>query len=105
MGAVNVTIRVEEETKRQFDTFCENVGMNITTAFSLYMKAVLRTRRLPFNITDIEESVEARSVILARGKKAFKYAREQAIVNGTSNMTIDEINDEIDAYRRERREL
>ena len=44
MPAVNVTIRVDQETKREFDAFCDNVGINITTAFHMYMKAVLRTR-------------------------------------------------------------
>lgn len=52
MGAVNVTVRVDEETKKEFDTFCENVGINITTAFNMFIKATLRTRELPFTVTD-----------------------------------------------------
>jgi antitoxin component of RelBE/YafQ-DinJ toxin-antitoxin module len=36
MDAVNVTIRVEKEAKREFDVFCENVGINITTAINMY---------------------------------------------------------------------
>jgi DNA-damage-inducible protein J len=53
MEAVNVTIRVDKETKREFDAFCENVGMNITTALNMYMKAVIRNRELPFRVTDL----------------------------------------------------
>jgi len=54
MKAVNVTVRVDEETKREFDTFCDNVGINITTAFNMFIKATLRTRQLPFTVTDVE---------------------------------------------------
>ena len=101
MGAVNVTIRVDEETKRQFDDFCENVGMNITTAIVLYMKAVLRTRELPFSITDLEAPVQTKKAVLAKGKAALKKAQAQAAANGTASMTLDEINAEIQASRQE----
>ena len=105
MGAVNITIRVEEETKRQFDDFCENVGMNITTAIVLYMKAVLRTRELPFTITDLEAPVQNKKAALAKGKAALKKAQTQAVANGTASMTLDEINAEIQASRQESQSL
>jgi len=100
--AVNVTVRVDEETKREFDAFCENVGMNITTAFNMFMRAVLRTRELPFPVTDIESQEYSRKTTLARGREAFRKAQEQAVINGTSNMTLDEINDLIAACNQER---
>ena len=106
MGAVNVTVRVDEKTKREFDAFCENVGMNITTAFNLYMKAVLRTRQLPFLITDFYEPETVRKTSITRKNKAFmeafKTAQEQSVINGTDKMTMEEIDAEIAAYRREK---
>jgi addiction module RelB/DinJ family antitoxin len=99
MGAVNVTVRVDEETKRDFDVFCENVGMNITTAFNLFMRAVLRTRALPFQITDIAQQNQTVSI---RGKEALKAMQDQSVINGTDKMTMDEINEILTAYRREK---
>ena len=101
VGSVNVTIRVDEETKREFDVFCENVGMNITTALNMYIKAVLRTRQLPFLVTDIKSlsQKEARMEL----KQAFKEAQEDSIKNGTDKMTMEEIDAEISAYRQEKR--
>jgi antitoxin component of RelBE/YafQ-DinJ toxin-antitoxin module len=29
MSAINVTVKVDEDVKREFDVFCNNVGMNI----------------------------------------------------------------------------
>jgi DNA-damage-inducible protein J len=101
MSAVNVTVRVDEETKRDFDSFCDNVGINITTAFNMFIKATLRTRQLPFIVTDIETQNQARQEL----QKAFNAAQKQSVVNGTDKMTMDEIDAEIAAYRKEKREM
>ena len=47
----------------------------------------------------IDETVK-RDVSL---KEAIKEAQEQAVINGTSKMTLDEINDVIAECRREKR--
>ncbi len=100
MGAVNVTIRVDEETKREFDSFCENVGMNLTTALNMYMKAVLRTRQLPFTVTDITtEQHRARQSL----KQILRLMQDDSVKNGTDAMTMEQIDAEIAEYRREKR--
>ena len=103
MSSVNVTVRIDEKTKREFDEFCEKVGMNITTAFNLFIRATLRTRELPFPITDVEPLQQPREAIIARGKEAFRQAQRQAVVNGTSEMSLDEINSIIAEAREEGR--
>ena len=45
-----ITSRVEAADKVEFDTFCRNVGMNASTAINMFIKAVLREGRLPFNV-------------------------------------------------------
>jgi len=42
---------VDEDLKKQFDEFCSDVGMNMTTAFCIFAKTVVRERRIPFEIT------------------------------------------------------
>jgi DNA-damage-inducible protein J len=42
---------MDSEVKKQLDEFCAQVGMNTTTAFNLFARAVLREKRLPFEIT------------------------------------------------------
>ena len=100
MAGVNVTVRIDEETKRDFDVFCDNVGINITTAFNMFIKATLRTREMPFVVTDIDPQKSARKELL----DAFKAAQEKSVLNGTDKITMEEINEEIAAYRREKRE-
>lgn len=103
MGAVNVTVRVDEDTKREFDKFCENVGMNITTALNLFIKATLRTRQLPFAITDAQVQEQQRETVLSRGKEALREAQVKSAINGMSDMTPDDINALIAECRQDNR--
>jgi DNA-damage-inducible protein J len=52
MAQSTFSIRMDEDIKKQFDIFCSSVGMNATTAFNLFARAVLRERRIPFEVTD-----------------------------------------------------
>jgi len=99
MAGVNVTVRIDEETKRDFDNFCENVGINITTVFNMLFKATLRTRELPISVTDAEPQSMARKDL----HDAFRVSQIQSVINGTDNMTMDEIDAEIASYRTENR--
>lgn len=45
-----LTARVDAKDKVDFDTFCSNVGLNTSTAINLFVKAVLREKRIPFEI-------------------------------------------------------
>ena len=51
MAQATVTARVDENDKRAFDAFCSDVGLNTSTAINLYIKAVLREHRIPFEIS------------------------------------------------------
>ena len=51
MEYTTFSVRMETEVKKQFDDFCNTVGMNATTAFNMFARAVLREHRLPFEIT------------------------------------------------------
>ena len=51
MPQTTFSVRMDTEVKRQFDNFCANVGMNTTTAFNMFVRAVLREKRLPFDVT------------------------------------------------------
>lgn len=61
MAQATITARVDEHDKIDFDAFCANVGLNTSTAINLFVKAVLREKRIPFEIT---QSVDPFFVIL-----------------------------------------
>ena len=51
MPQTTFRVRMDSEVKEQFDEFCSQVGMNTTVAFNMFARAVLREKRLPFEIT------------------------------------------------------
>lgn len=63
MAQVNVNIRMDADLKKQFEAFCSDVGMNMTTAFCVFAKTVVRERRIPFEITADHDSFYSSSNI------------------------------------------
>ena len=55
MPQATITARVDERDKANFDAFCSNVGLNTSTAINLFVKAVLRENRIPFEISQIQD--------------------------------------------------
>ena len=51
MALVTITSRVDTQDKKAFDSFCSEAGLNASTAVNMFIKAVLRERRIPFEIT------------------------------------------------------
>ena len=47
----NVNIRMDDTTKKQFDAFCNEVGISVSAAFNLFAKRVVKEQRIPFDIT------------------------------------------------------
>lgn len=42
---------MDEQLKEQFDKFCSDIGMSMTTAFCVFAKKVVREQKIPFEIT------------------------------------------------------
>jgi DNA-damage-inducible protein J len=55
MAQATITARVDEHDKVDFDAFCSSVGLNTSTAINLFVKAVLREKRIPFEITQTSD--------------------------------------------------
>ncbi len=45
-----LTINTDEKTAENFYTFCEELGLDISTAITLFMKACLREQKIPFEL-------------------------------------------------------
>ena len=50
MSQAMLNVRIDPDDKRRFDEFCSSVGMNVSTAVVMFVKAVLRENRLPFEV-------------------------------------------------------
>lgn len=62
MANININIRMDAELKRQFEMFCADMGMSMSTAFNIFARKAVREYRIPFEISgDVPntETVEA----------------------------------------------
>ena len=50
MAQTNINIRMDEDLKKQFEAFCSDIGMTMTTAFCVFAKTAVRKQKLPFEI-------------------------------------------------------
>lgn len=50
MAQSTISARIDEKDKMAFDNFCSDVGLNTSAAINLFVKAVLREKRIPFEI-------------------------------------------------------
>lgn len=96
MSQATFSVRMDDKLKREFDALCADFGMNATTAFNVFAKAVVRERKIPFEIV-----ASGPAVSLEDGRKAFWELREEARQNGLQDMSLEEINAEIQAVRSE----
>ena len=52
MEQTTISIRMDSELKKKLETTCADLGMNITTAFTIFAKKVAREQRIPFEISN-----------------------------------------------------
>ncbi len=50
MAQTNINIRMDEDLKKEFDLFCNSVGMSMTAAVNIFAKTAVRQQRIPFEI-------------------------------------------------------
>ena len=77
-----LSVRVNSNDKKSFESFCLSTGMNVSTAINMFIKAVLREQRLPFEIKTTISDEEIYSKL--------KEAEEQ-LASSKKRYTQDEI--------------
>lgn len=72
---VNVNFRMDAELKRDMEQACDDMGLSMTTAFTIFAKKVSRERRIPFEVSADPFYSEANQRYLARKMDDYKAGR------------------------------
>ncbi len=51
MKNVNVTLRVDEDLKKQAEALFTELGLNLTTAFNIFLRQSVREQQIPFRVS------------------------------------------------------
>lgn len=68
-----ISIRLDDELKQELDEMCEDMGMSLTTFFTIYAKRALRDRKIPFEVAASTESAYVK-----RNEARIRHSLEQA---------------------------
>lgn len=79
MATANITVRVDEDLKKDFHHMCDEIGISISGAITVFVKKVVNEQRIPFELSyhmpnkeTIEAMLEAEK--LSRDPNAKRYS-------------------------------
>lgn len=63
METINVTFRMNKKDKQEFEEVIKGLGLNLSSAFNVFAKAVINRNGLPFELKNRELSEETKMAI------------------------------------------
>ena len=94
MATSIIQCRIDDKTKIEATEIYDKLGIDLSTAIRMFLKRSVIVNGIPFDMTLPKENIRLKNLI-----KSFNEAAEQ---NGIQDMSLDEINAEIAAARKER---
>ena len=70
-ATTNISIRMDRELKERAEEFFNEVGMNMTTAFNVFIRQTLREGRIPFQISVDRPNEETIAALLEGERLAY----------------------------------
>ncbi len=86
----NISIRMDADLKAQADALFGELGMNITTAFNIFVRQALREGRIPFEISLNQPNRETLAALM----EAERIAKDPNVKGYTD---LDELFDDLKA--------
>ena len=67
----NITVTLDDEDKRQLTEFCDQIGVSVSTLFTIFSKKVIREWEIPFKI-GLDKPNRATIRAMKEGEKILK---------------------------------
>ena len=90
MTQTTISVRMDDELKKQFDYVCNELGLSMSTAVTMLAKKMTREKRLPFEASIDPFYSHANLEALRMSKEQFRQGK-----------TIVKTMDELDALANE----
>lgn len=83
MESMSINVRINSKDKKEFENFCDSVGMNVSTAINMFIKTVIRDQRLPFEIKNYSVDNKLYNFIKEAEEEMYdtekRYSKEDVI--------------------------
>lgn len=81
MSQVLVNFRMDEEDKKGMEEVCRELGMSMSTAFTIFAKKMRRERRIPFEVSVDPFYSDANMAYLARITSEIDSGKAHLVTN------------------------
>jgi DNA-damage-inducible protein J len=79
MNQATLSVRIDENVKRRFDAFCADAGMNASVAVNMFVRAVIREKKIPFDVVGNDDPFYSEKNI-ARLEESFRQLETGQVV-------------------------
>lgn len=84
MAQTMVNIRMDEDLKRSMESTCQELGLSMTAAFTIFAKKMSREKRIPFEVSVDPFYSDSNMAHLRRGVAALNAGK------GTEHELLEE---------------
>lgn len=93
MAQTTISVRMDEQLKRDFDKICDDLGMTISTAVTMLAKKMTREQRLPFEASVDPLYSESNMAFLRKGIEELNAGKGVYVtLEELENMTLEEMD-------------
>jgi len=97
----NLSIRIDRGLKDEADKVFNEMGMNLTTAITIFVRQAVRQKKIPFEIA--LNTGHDKNISLLDAMAASERIWESAVRTGLVQMSMEDIDAEIKEARAERK--
>lgn len=95
MSTSLVQVRIDDELKNEATAVYDALGIDLSTAVRMFLKRSVMVNGIPFSMSLPKKNEKAEKAAIA-----LRELSDAALKNGTSEMSLDDINAEIAAVRK-----
>ena len=82
----NVSIRMEDNLKKQTEAILEQLGMNMSTAINMFARAIVREQGIPFSLKIDPFYSDTNQAILNRTISAYESGQSVPVVKSMEEL-------------------
>ena len=75
MAQTLINFRIDDGTKKQMEQICNELGINLSTAFNIFAKKVVREKRIPFDVSIDQFYSETNLIALNKSIKELESGK------------------------------
>lgn len=94
MANALLQLRIDEKLKNEAADIFDKLGLDLSSAIRVFLTRSVQVKGIPFDMTLQAEEYKAEAAV-----QAMREMSRSAEQNGVADLTMDEINAEIAAFR------